>query len=100
MSVIMMLRVKGDPKMLETWAGSHGDQMVKTSQEGKKKGAMHHMFAAGDNEIVVIDEWPDEASFKKFYDAQPDIPKIMQAAGAQGQPEITFFRKMPMPDEF
>jgi quinol monooxygenase YgiN len=70
------------------------------ARAGQAAGAVHHVFAGGDGEVLVIDEWSDEAAFQKFFDSQPDIPKIMQAAGAKGAPEITVYRKLAMPDEF
>jgi hypothetical protein len=100
MSVIMMLRVKGDPVGAENWAAENTDRLMAISNAGKAAGAIHHVFTAGEGEICVIDEWPDEASFQKFFASQADIPVMMQAAGVKGQPEITFLRKMDMPDEF
>ena len=48
----------------------------------------------------MIDEWPDAESFQQFFESQPEIPGIMQEAGAQGAPQITFYRKLDTPDIF
>jgi hypothetical protein len=100
MSVMVMLRAKGDPAALESWAASHKKTLMDIAAEGKAAGAIHHTFAAGNGEVCVIDEWPDAESFQKFFAGQADIPKVMAAGGIQGQPEITVMRKMDMPDEF
>ena len=100
MSVVMILRVKADPNALETFANANDELMKGIADAAKAAGATRHSFVAGDGEVLVIDEWPDEATFQSFFDSQPGIPRIMQAAGAQGAPEITFYRKLTMPDEF
>ena len=100
MSVVMILRVKADPNALEKFANANAELMKGVSGAGRAAGATRHMFAGGDGEVLVIDEWPDEATFQKFFESQTEIPRIMQAAGAQGAPEISFYRKLDMPDEF
>ena len=100
MSVVMILRIQADPNALETYANANAAMMNGIADAGKAAGATRHCFAAGDNEVLVIDEWPDEATFQGFFESQPEIPRIMQAAGAQGAPEISFYRKLDMPDEF
>jgi quinol monooxygenase YgiN len=100
MSVFMILRIEAAPDALEEFGRANAELMTGVAQAGQKAGATRHAFAAGEGEVLVIDEWPDEASFRNFFDSQPDIPRIMQAAGAKGKPEITFYRKLDMPDEF
>lgn len=100
MSVFMILRVPGDPDNFEQYANSHGELMQGISAAGKAAGATRHAFAAGDNEILVIDEWADEGSFQEFFANQPDIPRLMQEGGAQGEPQVSFYRKLDTPDSF
>jgi len=101
MSVIMILRVKGNPADLERYAaGPGGDVMRRIAAVGKTAGAVSHRFAGGDNEILVIDEWPDEQSFQKFFDSQAEIPDVMRDGGAQGPPEIQIYRLLNTPDQF
>jgi hypothetical protein len=100
MSVFMILRVQGDPNTLEQYASGNAEMMRQIAEAGRAGGAIHHSFAGGDNEIIVIDEWPDEASFQRFFDTQPDIPRLMQEGGATGAPQISFYRKLDTGDEF
>jgi hypothetical protein len=100
MSVFMILRVPGDPTTLERYASTNAEMMQRIAEAGKAAGAIRHSFAGGDNEIVVIDEWPDEASFQRFFDSQPEIPRLMQEGGATGAPQVSFYRKLDTGDEF
>ncbi|GIH06082.1 hypothetical protein Rhe02_41490 [Rhizocola hellebori] len=100
MSVIMMLRVKGDPAALESYASNHGETLKKIASEGKAKGCIHHHFAAADGEVLVIDEWPSEEAFRDFFDNQAEIPEVMAKVGAKGKPEVMVYRKLETPDSF
>ena len=57
----------------------------------------HHFFGS-DNEVLVVDEWPDEASFQAFFDASPEIGGIMAAAGVTTPPTIEFWRPLEVDD--
>jgi hypothetical protein len=100
MSVFVILRVSGDPNAFEQYANANADVIQRVSAEGKAAGATRHAFAAGEGEILVIDEWPDAESFQRFFESQPEIPRIMQEGGAQGAPQISFYRKLDTPDAF
>jgi heme-degrading monooxygenase HmoA len=100
MSVVMVLRVKADVAKFEEYARDNGDTLNGIAEEGKAAGAIHHAFFATDDEIVVVDEWPDRESFQGFFSSQQEIPKVMEAAGAQGEPSIEFFRPLETSDKF
>jgi len=101
MSVIVTIRIPGNPDDLQRYAnGPGGDVMRRIADAGKAAGAIHHQFAAGDGEIVVVDEWPDAQSFQDFFANQPEIPDVMREGGAQGPPEITVYRLLDTPDRF
>ena len=99
MSVIMMLRVPGDPDALEQYAQENSEQLKRITEDSRSKGAIHHAFFGADGEIVVIDEWPDEESFQSFFDGQDEIPQIMQAI-AKGEPKVEFLRPLKTGDDF
>ena len=101
MSVIVILRIPGNPGDLEGYAaGPGGELMRRIAEAGKAAGAIRHTFAGGANEILVIDEWPDEQTFQAFFASQPEIADVMRDGGAQGPPETTFYRKLSTPDQF
>ena len=100
MSVTVMSRLKADVEKFEKNAAENGDQFTRIADDAKSRGAIHHLFAAGDGEIVVVDEWPDAQSFHDFFASQAEIPELMVGAGAQGEPEISVFRTLDTPDRF
>jgi hypothetical protein len=101
MSTIVILRIPGNPADLERYAaGPGGDVMRQIALAGKAAGAIHHSFAGGSNEVLVIDEWPDQESFEKFFAGETDIADVMRDGGAQGPPEMSFYRKLNTPDQF
>ena len=101
MSVIMTLRVKGDPKKLEERAGHNPDAMREIAERAKDHGLVAHRFyGSDDGQIMVVDEWPDEQSFQKFFEQeQGEIQPIMEAVGATSEPRVVFWRKLETHDE-
>ncbi|GAC1324401.1 MAG: hypothetical protein NVSMB25_21850 [Thermoleophilaceae bacterium] len=101
MSVIMTLRVKGDAKRLEEHATADPDAMRAIADRAKEHGVIAHRFyGSDDGQIVVIDEWPDPQSFKKFFEeAQSEIEPMMRAAGVTSEPEVTILHTLETHDE-
>ena len=99
MSVIMTMRVKGDPNKLEQYAAD--GKLREIADEAEKHGVIAHRFyGSDDGQIIVIDEWPDPQSFQAFFEEQQDrIQPLMQEVGVSGEPEITFWRKLETRDE-
>lgn len=100
MSVIVIGRFKADPNRLEQAFVSLKQVFLDVSADSKTKGAIHHQFGAGDGEVVIIDEWQDEASFQAFFAGQQDIPKVMAEVGVSAPPSFEFFRQLDSPDRF
>jgi heme-degrading monooxygenase HmoA len=98
-SVLMILRVPGDPAKLEEYAKANSEQLAAIAAEGREHGAIRHAFFGGDGEIVVVDEWDSEESFQSFFDSQQEIPKVMQEV-ATGEPQISFYRRLETGDDF
>ena len=86
MTVLVTLRVGGDPKKLEELAAGEDSPILKIRDRGVEFGCISHRFYATDDEILVVDEWPDEASFRGFFDASPDIKGVMDAAESRPSP--------------
>ena len=99
MSVLMVMHVPGDPSKLEEYAQANSEVLQRITADGKEHGAIHHRFLGGDGEIVVVDEWDSEKSFRKFFDSNEEIPPIMQQV-ASGEPQISFYRPLDTGDEF
>ena len=99
MSVIMTLRVAGDPDKLEQFAQENPDMIRGISERAQAAGAIAHRFYGSDGQIMVVDEWPDEASFQQFFAAEQETIGPMMAQVATGEPEITFWRKLETGDD-
>jgi len=99
MSVIMTLRVQGDPEKLEQRAGENPDAIRSIAEKAKEHGLIAHRFYGAEGQIMVVDEWPDPESFQRFYEEmRPEIDPLM-AEVATGEPEITFWRKLETHDD-
>ena len=102
MSVIMTLRVKGDPQKLESLAGENPDRMQGILEQAKQNGLIAHRFYGSDSgEIMVVDEWPDAESFQRFFEGAGDqIQPLMAEAGVTEEPKPTLWRKLETRDEY
>lgn len=100
MSVIVIGRFQADPSRVEQAFVTHKQTVLDVNVDAKSKGAIHHQFGAGDGEVILVDEWPDEASFQAFFAGQQDIPKIMAEIGVSAPPSFEIFRQLDTPDRF
>ena len=100
MTVLMLLRVKGDGRKVEQYAAEEPGKLKAIVERAKSNGLIRHRFFATADEVIVVDEWPDEASFQRFFDSSPEIGEIMARAGVTTQPEITFARQLDVDDSF
>jgi heme-degrading monooxygenase HmoA len=99
MSVIMTLRVQGDPDKLERMAAEKPGLLREIADRGKAAGVIAHRFYGSEGQILVVDEWPDADSFHRFFESeQATIGPMMQEV-ATSEPEITFWRKLETGDE-
>jgi quinol monooxygenase YgiN len=101
MSVIMTLRTKADPKAVEEWATADPGRIQEILGVARRHGLIAHRFyGSDDGQVLVIDEWPDAASFQAFFgEAESMIGPMMAAVGA-GEPEISFWHKLETGDDF
>jgi heme-degrading monooxygenase HmoA len=101
MSVIMTFRVKGDPQELERRAAANPDAIRAISARASQHGLIAHRFyGSEDGQIMVIDEWPDAASFQAFFEEnRAEIEPLMREVGVTTEPEVTFWRKLESHDE-
>jgi heme-degrading monooxygenase HmoA len=100
MSVMIELRMDADASRVEQAARDNHDMLMAIVGRAKEQGCLHHRFYAEDGQVVVVDEWQDAESFQKFFSSDPDIPTLMGAAGASGQPDVHVLRPMEVDDAF
>jgi hypothetical protein len=101
MSVMMILRFKGDPSKLEEYAAANQERMRGIAERAKGHGLIAHRFyGSDDGQILVIDEWPDPQTFQTFFEQeQPEIQPIVEGSGAEPQGDPTFLRKLETHDD-
>lgn len=99
MSVIMTLRVSGDPDKLERLAAEKADVLQGISERAQQAGVIAHRFYGSEGQILVVDEWPDAASFQAFFESEQEEIGPLIAQVATGEPEITFWRKLETGDD-
>jgi quinol monooxygenase YgiN len=98
-SVIMTFRAAGDPDKLERLAAEQPGVMRDIAERAKSHGLIAHRFYGSDGQILVVDEWPDAASFHAFFEAEQAAIGPMMEQVATSEPEITFWRKLETGDE-
>jgi hypothetical protein len=97
---MVTILTKGDPRAVEEYAAANPDVMHSITDSAKSHGLIAHRFYGADGQVLVIDEWPDGESFHAFFAENNErIGPIMQAAGAQGPPEIGVWNKMDTADD-
>lgn len=100
MSVIVTIRVSGDPAVFEEQAAAQAEALARIIGVAKSHGLIAHRWYGGDGEFMAVDEWPDAESFQAFFDeAQPDIAPLMEAVGVTSPPQASFWRAMDVDDE-
>lgn len=101
MSVIMTLVLEGDAAAVERYAAENPDQMRGIRDHAVEHGLIAHRFYGSDNQIMVVDEWPDAEAFLSFFShVEAEVGAMMEAAGISGEPRPTFWRKLESHDEY
>ena len=101
MAVMMGMRMTVDPERLMEVVEGKADALRAISERGRSKGALRHMFLAGDGEVMVADEWDSVESFQAFFEEMGgEIGALMAEAGVTNEPQPTFWRPLDTPDRF
>jgi len=101
MSVMMGMVIEADPARFEQATKDNKELLESIAARSKQAGAISHQFFGGDGGVLVVDEWPDEASFLGFFEAsRPEIGTLMGHAGVTSQPTPRFWRPLDTPDRF
>ena len=100
MSVLMTLRVTGDPTAIEKLGADNGALFEGVIADASSRGLISHHFYGNENEVLVVDEWPDEASFQGFFESSGgQIQQMMAAAGVTAEPAVEFWRHLEVGDD-
>ena len=101
MSVIVTVKISGDTNVFTKSLRERADEFREVAERGRKAGALHHQFAAGDGIVLVIDEWESAGAFEKFF-SDPELMAFIGSAGADSSvaPEITVGESVDAPDKF
>jgi len=51
------------------------------------------VFRSGEDEVVILFTWSSRDAIEGFFNS-PEIKALMQSAGIQGQPEMTFVERV------
>jgi heme-degrading monooxygenase HmoA len=96
-----MATIKVDPAVLRNLFESKADVFKAIAEEAKTVGALHHQFVAGEDRVLILDEWESAEAFQQFFSGQPEIAALMQEAGVEEPPEIQVWQPMTdAPDLF
>jgi heme-degrading monooxygenase HmoA len=100
MTVLMTMRMPADGTQLEKFAADNPTIFSEVIEMAKGHGLIAHRFYASADELLVVDRWPDEASFNAFMgDANEKIQQIMASSGVSGEPQTMFWRELTIGDE-
>jgi hypothetical protein len=100
MSVIVTIRVSGDPAAFEQQGAAQGDAIGRIMDTAKRHGLIAHRWYGAEGQYMAVDEWPDADSFNAFFgEAQAEIGPLMQAAGVTSPPDVTFWRSLNVGDD-
>jgi len=101
MAVMMGMRLTVDPDRFQEVAQRNAEQMKEIAGKARDKGAQHHMFLAGDGEVMIADEWDSPESFQAFFAQESEgIGALMSEAGVTNEPQPVFWRPLDTPDRF
>jgi heme-degrading monooxygenase HmoA len=101
MSVLMTLRVAGDPSRAEQMASDQAETIKGVSEKARASGCLSHRFyGSDDGQILVVDEWESPEAFQQFFESTPEIPAMMADMGVTSEPDVTFWRQLDTNDDF
>jgi len=100
MSITVIMRIPVDPAAFGTYSAANTDQMARISGQAREAGCVSHFFAAGDGEVLAVDEWETVEQCQQFFGNQAEIPAVMSGVGATGEPTIAIYHKLETAGDF
>jgi heme-degrading monooxygenase HmoA len=93
--------MKVDPAALRKLFESQPDVFQSIAEKAKTVGALHHRFLAGEDQVLIVDEWESAEAFQEFFSSEQEIAALMAEAGVKAPPEIQVWQPMTdAPDTF
>jgi heme-degrading monooxygenase HmoA len=93
MSVIVTVWFMGDPDKFEQLTEDQKDKVSGIAERAKAQGVIAHRFYGSEDQIMVVDEWPDEESFQRFFESE------LAEMGVTSEPQVRFWRVLDTPDQ-
>jgi hypothetical protein len=101
MSVVVIARFPTeDPGKAIEWVRAHSDVPEEITAYGKTLGQIGHRILLAEKEVVVIDEWPNEDSFRTFFSKAPRMDEFLSGAGLTSEPVISVQQAVDVPGTF
>jgi hypothetical protein len=100
MPVMMGMRLDVDPDRFMEVIADNAELFKSISERSRSKGAIHHMFMAGEGAVLVADEWDSAESFLAFFQESSEIGSLMEQAGVLNEPQPVFWQPLDTPDRF
>jgi heme-degrading monooxygenase HmoA len=99
MSVYVTIRVTVDPTEFEKRAAEYSEVIDRIMAIARAKGVIGHRWFRGDGEIMSVDEWPDEESFRDFFHtAGHEIGPFLNMCGVTVAPEVKVWGQVDVHD--
>jgi hypothetical protein len=98
-TVIVRLAVADIGKAAE-WAKANAEVPEDITAYGKSLGQIGHRMLTDGKDLVVIDEWPDGATFDEFFAGATRMGEFLSGAGIIGDPEVTILDTLDVPGTF
>jgi hypothetical protein len=101
LSVVVIARFPtADPGKGVEWATAHPEIPEEITAYAKTLGQIGHRILVGEDELVVIDEWPNEEIFQRFFSNAPRMGEFLSGAGLSSDPQISILQVVHVPGTF
>lgn len=100
MSVLVTVRMNGDPESFRNFVETQGDALSAISEDARGKGCLHHRHALCDGYVLVVDEWASAEAFQEFFAGNEAIESVMSGFDVQGDPEISIGEALDSTDTY
>jgi hypothetical protein len=79
---------------------AHAALLEEMTKANKNAGNLGHRVAAGDGELVIVDEWETAEQFQGFYAENANVEHISSELGVTGPPTTLVLTSVDVPGSF